>query len=52
MMEMPPNAAEKNSFEITPTDENYWAGRPIKNKQTMIKVENCESSSIATKYLC
>lgn len=36
---MPPNAAENNSFEISPTHENHWAARAIKNKQTILNDE-------------
>jgi hypothetical protein len=35
-IEIPPNAAVNNCFEITPTDENHWAARAIKNKQTIL----------------
>jgi hypothetical protein len=38
-IEMPPNAAVKNSFEITPTDENHWAMRAINDKQTILNDE-------------
>jgi hypothetical protein len=32
-IEMPPNIALNNCFEITPTDENHWAARATKNKK-------------------
>jgi hypothetical protein len=38
-IEMPPNAAVKNSFEISPPDENHWAMRAIKDKQTILNDE-------------
>jgi hypothetical protein len=38
-IEMPPNAAVKNSFEIIPTDENHWAMRAINDKQTILNDE-------------
>jgi hypothetical protein len=38
-MKMPSNAAVKNSFEITPTDENHWASRAVKDKQTILNDE-------------
>jgi len=38
-IEMSPNAAVNNCFDITPTDENHWAVRAIKNKQTILTDE-------------
>jgi hypothetical protein len=39
-IEIPPNAAENNNcFDITPTDENHWAARAIKNKKTILNDE-------------
>jgi hypothetical protein len=35
-IEMPPKVAFKNCFEITPTNENHWAARAIKNKRTIL----------------
>jgi hypothetical protein len=35
-LEMPPDAAVNNSFEITPTDDSHWAARAIKNKRTTL----------------
>ncbi|MCC2647484.1 MAG: hypothetical protein K0R16_287 [Nitrososphaeraceae archaeon] len=35
-IEIPPNVALNNCFDITPTDENHWAARAIKNKQTIL----------------
>ena len=31
-----------NCFEITPTDENHWAARAIKNKQTILNDEEIQ----------
>jgi hypothetical protein len=38
-IEMPPNVALKNSFEIMPNNENHWAARAIKDKQTILNDE-------------
>ncbi|MDQ3977646.1 MAG: hypothetical protein M3264_14075, partial [Thermoproteota archaeon] len=38
-IEIPSNAAVNNCFEITPNDENHWATRTIKNKQTILNDE-------------
>jgi hypothetical protein len=38
-IEMPPNVALNNCFEITPNNENYWAARAIKDKQTILNDE-------------
>ena len=38
-IEMPPKVALKNSFEITPNNENHWAARAIKDKQTILNDE-------------
>ncbi|HEX6029265.1 MAG TPA: hypothetical protein VFY64_09520 [Nitrososphaeraceae archaeon] len=38
-IEMPPMVALKNSFEITPNNENHWAARAIKDKQTILNDE-------------
>ena len=38
-MEMPPNADVNNSFEIILNDENHWAARAIKDKQTILNDE-------------
>ena len=38
-IEIPPNTAVNNCFEITPNDENHWAARTIKNKQTILNDE-------------
>jgi hypothetical protein len=38
-IEMPPSAAVNNSFEISPPDENHWAMRAIKDKQTILNDE-------------
>ena len=37
---MPPNIALNNCFDITPTDENHWAVRAIKDKQTILNDED------------
>jgi hypothetical protein len=34
--EIPANVALNNCFEITPTNENHWAARAIKDKQTIL----------------
>ena len=36
---MLPNVALNNCCEITPTDENHWAARAIKDKQTILNDE-------------
>jgi hypothetical protein len=38
-IEMPPNVDLKNSFEITPNNENHWAARAIRDKQTLLNDE-------------
>jgi hypothetical protein len=38
-IEMSPNVALNNCFDITPTDENHWAVRAIKDKQTILNDE-------------
>jgi hypothetical protein len=38
-IEMPPNVALNNCFEITPNNENHWAARAIKDKQTILNDE-------------
>jgi hypothetical protein len=38
-IEMPPNIALNNSFEITPTTENHWPARAIKHKQAILNDE-------------
>jgi hypothetical protein len=38
-LEMPPNFAVNNSFEINPTDKNHWAVRAIKNRPTILNDE-------------
>jgi hypothetical protein len=38
-IEMLPNVALNNCCEITPTDENHWAARAIKDKQTILNDE-------------
>jgi hypothetical protein len=38
-IELPSNAILNNCFDITPTDENHWAARAIKNKQTILNDE-------------
>jgi hypothetical protein len=35
-IEMPPNVAFNNCCEITPTNENHWAARAIKNRRTIL----------------
>jgi hypothetical protein len=38
-IEMPPNVAFNNCFEITPNNENHWAARAIRDKQTILNDE-------------
>ncbi|MBD0360163.1 MAG: hypothetical protein ICV56_05565, partial [Nitrososphaeraceae archaeon] len=38
-IEMPPNVDLNNCFEITPNNENHWAARAIKDKQTILTDE-------------
>ena len=38
-MEMPPNVALNNCFEINPTDDSHWALRAVKNTQTILNDE-------------
>jgi hypothetical protein len=38
-IEMPPIVALNNCFEITPNNENHWAARAIKDKQTILNDE-------------
>jgi hypothetical protein len=38
-IEMPPNVDLNNCFDVTPTDENHWAARAIKDKQTILNDE-------------
>ena len=38
-IEMPPNVDLKNSFEITPNNENHWAARAVKDRQTILNDE-------------
>ena len=38
-IEMPPNVALNNCVEITPNNENHWAARAIKDKQTILNDE-------------
>jgi len=38
-IEMPPNVALNNCFEITPNNENHWAARAIKDKETILNDE-------------
>ncbi len=54
-IEIPPNAAVNNSFEITPNDENHWAARAIKNKQTILNDEEiadflCKARNATSAY--
>jgi hypothetical protein len=38
-IEMPPNVAVNNCSEITPNNENHWAARAIRDKQTILNDE-------------
>jgi hypothetical protein len=54
-IEIPPNAAVNNCFEITPTDKNHWAARAIKNKQTILNDEEiadflCKARNATSAY--
>jgi hypothetical protein len=54
-IEIPQNAVVNNCFDITPTDENHWAARAIKNKLTILNDEEisdflCKAGNATCAY--